>query len=106
METSKDMIKHLQLTFTDGNPAKPVIRDVLYSALSLRKLKQSGSQTRKVHIKAEELILEGSTKVTIRCGEAQTTYLAKDNQIIEEAEKIDSSATLTHKLKGGTIALN
>lgn len=106
LKDSREMIQHLHLKFLDGNPAKPMIKDVLLSTVSLNIQKKKSSEPQQLHIKAEEIILEANRKVTIKCGDTHKTFLADEKRIIEEAEKINSHATLTQKVRGGNVSFN
>jgi len=101
-----DRVDSVKLDFLEGDPAKPVIRDLFYS---LDEINRSGSDPltdKKIEIVADEIILRGKTKIIIECGDARTIYLAEGNEIIEEADQIDSSANKNNRMKGGKILLN
>lgn len=93
------------LGFINGNPEQPVIKDVLCSVADLND-KNTALKNKTLHLKGDEIILEADSKVTIKCGRSKTTYLAEGNRIVEEADRIHSFARFTHKLKGGSVAIN
>lgn len=106
LEHSQNTIKYLQLEFLNGDPAKPLIKDVLYSAASLKQPQKHPLENQSIHIKADEIIFEGNTKIVFKSGKVETSLIAEGNRIVEKADTIDRSATYTHKLKGGSISLN
>ncbi len=59
-----------------------------------------------VRIKAKEIILEGEKRVVIKSGDSKTIYQAEGGELIEEANQIESSARITNRIKGGSIAIN
>lgn len=103
---SEHMIQHLHLKFLDGNPAKPMIKDVLLSTVSLSIQRKNSRIQKEIHIKADRIVLEADTEVAIKCGKTQTTYFAEGNRILQEADSIDSSATLFQKIRGGKVDVN
>lgn len=102
----ENVISWLQLRFINGDLTQPVIRDVLYSASCLNRKKDTSPEHQKLHVKADEIILEGKTRITLKCGQTQTTYTADRNEIVEVADQIDSTARINNKLRGGKVSLN
>ncbi len=101
-----DCVESVILSFNEGNLGKPIIRDLFYSLNELNRRKIGLSEGSKIEIEADEIVLKGRTRVTIECGDARTVYRAEGNEIIEEADQIDSSANKTNRIRGGKILLN
>jgi len=95
-----------RIDFEDGNPLKPIIRDIFYSISAIKETHQQSTKKRVIHIEAEEIILKGNKRVVIQSGKAKTTYIAEGGELIEEAEQIDSSASKNQRIKGGKVFLN
>jgi hypothetical protein len=96
----------VRLEFENGNPERPVIKDIYLSITKLKTAAPSSSLKEQVHIKADEIILEAESRIILKAGDVQTIYNAQAGTLITEATRIDTSATLTHKLKGGAVHVN
>lgn len=107
-EIKQAMLKNslVQLNFVNGSPVEPIISDIFVSIKDKRTTKVKNLEDKTLLIKADRLILEGTTEVIIRSGKAKTIYQANGGKLMEEAERIDSSAQVRNSIKGGSIALN
>ena len=102
----KNRIDTVKLEFLDGNPLKPIIRDLYFSVNEMNKSKSNPLKNKIIEVEADEIILRGRKQIIIQSGDARTVYKAEGAEIIHEAEEIDSSASTSNRIKGGTILLN
>ncbi len=100
--------QRISLAVVDFNaPGKwPIIRDVYCSLNESRKTQTSELEGRKIHIKADEIVLEGKQQVTIKSGDTQTMFKAKGGKLIQLANKIRSVAKQENKIQGGAVRIN
>lgn len=90
------------LMFLDGDPERPVVTGVLQPGdATPRKL----SRARKLAIDGRELVLTADTQLTLQCGKSSIT-LTRDGKIVIRGADLVSRASSTHRIRGGTIALN
>lgn len=102
----QNRIEAVKIDFMDGNPAKPIIRDLLFSAVDVNRSNSKCLKNDVLEIEAGEIILKGQKKVTIKCGNVQTVYEAESSEITQKADTVNTEARINNKIKGGTIHLN
>lgn len=101
---SKNM--SVEINFKNNDPQKPIIRDIYFSVAELNKKGQQAPKNKTLYIQADRIVLDGTTEVIIKSGDAKTVYQADGNKISDEADRIDSSAKGSNKIKGGIVKVN
>ncbi len=96
----------VQLEFMEGDPARPLVRDIHFSLSDQVREKRTEIIEKTVHVKADRIVLEGETEVVIKSGKVQSVYSAKDGKLVEEADDIRSTARLNNKIRGGSVLIN
>ena len=99
-------IDSVKLDFMEGNPARPVIRDLFFSIKELNSSNSDLLEEDTLTVKASEIVFEATRQITIRCGNTQTIFKAEKSEIIQEADDIKSNGRKNNKIKGGSILLN
>ncbi len=97
-------IKALRVVFFNGDPERPIIRDIFYSITDRQEPVEDPYKT--VHVKSETLILEGTKKLIIKSGGVECTFDAVLGELSFDAENIRSNAKNNYKIKGGSTTLN
>ena len=108
IEDLKLAIERASLVTVDFNTldGHAVVRDIYFSLTDEKKNEKSKGQGETLHIAADKVIIEGKQEVMIKCGESKTVYLARNNKIKHEADKIHSSAKEWNKVQGSSVAIN
>lgn len=96
----------VQLEFIEGDPAKPLVRDVYFSLSDQAKEKKEEIIEKTVHLKADRIILEGESEVIIRSGNVSSIYKSDEGKLIEKADNIRSTARLNNRIQGGAVLIN
>ena len=97
----------VQIDFMHHDPAKPIVREIFFTPEHAVSNDQPASlEDKQLIIEADRILLSGKSEVVIQCGNARTVYSAKDGSLIEEADRVQSSARVTHKIRGGTVDVN
>lgn len=96
----------VQLEFIEGDPAKPLVRDIYFSLADQAKEKREKIIEKTVHLKADRIILEGESEVIIRSGNVSSIYKSKEGKLIEKATDIKSTAKRNSRLQGGAVLIN
>ncbi len=96
----------VQVDFEQGNPLKPVIRDIFYSISSLKKQTKQAATKQVIRIEGDEIVLSARKKIIVESGNVRTTYLAEGGELITEADQIDTYANKNQKLKGRNLFFN
>lgn len=99
-------IDSVKIEFLDGNPTKPIIRDLFFSVNEMNRANSKLLEDKRVTVEADEIMLKGKKQITIQCGDTKTIFKADGAKIIQEADQISSSASINNKIKGGSIRLN
>lgn len=94
----------VQVDFEQGNPARPVIRDIFFSISDLKNENETRDQS--ISIEAEEIIFSAKKRLVIQCGDTKTEYNAGTGEFKLQAKKITSSADKSHRIKGGAVLVN
>jgi hypothetical protein len=95
-----------QLKFIEGNPARPVIKDIYFSLADQAKEKRGDIIEKTVHLKADRIILEGEREIILQSGNVRTVYNGDTGKLTEKAEEIRSTARLNNKVQGGSVLIN
>jgi len=99
-------IDSVKLEFLNGNPTKPIIRDLFYSTNEINRSKSNWLADKVIELEADEIILRSSKRLVLQCGSTKTVYDAERGEITQEADQIKSSANKNNRVKGGTVLLN
>ena len=95
-----------QLEFIEGDPGRPLVRDIYFSLADQAREKREEIIKKTVHLKADRIILEGKSEVIIKSGKVKSVYNAEDGKLVEEADDIRSSARINNRVQGGSIVIN
>ncbi len=95
-----------QLEFVEGNPAKPLVRDIYFSLVDQAKEKRGEIVQKTIRLKADRIVLEGDSEVIIKSGNVKTVYKAVEGKLVEEADDIRSTARRNNKVQGGVVLIN
>lgn len=106
LRESMSRISLVQLDFIEGDPTKPVIRDIFFSLVDQVKNSREVITEKTVLIEADRIILDGRTEVVIKSGEVTTVYQGKESRLTVEADHIRSTAKKKNLVQGGSILLN
>ncbi len=106
LEQASQTKNMVQLHFQEGDPSKPIITDLFLSTVEKEKTQQTQSHEKVLHVKADRIILEGTTEVIIKSGEVMSRYNAEKGQLIEEADSIRSTAKKRQRIQGGAVLIN
>jgi hypothetical protein len=101
-----DKVDSVKLEFLDGNPSQPIIRDLFFSVNDLNRAKVNPNENKVIEVEADEIIFKGRKQITLQSGNAKTILKAEGSEIIQEADRIDSSVETNIRIKGGTVLLN
>ncbi|MUL01896.1 hypothetical protein GNP89_06710 [Aliivibrio fischeri] len=85
-----------RINFLAGDLSLPILVDIYFSLLGQEAL----------ILNAKRIILEGNEEVTIRSGDAKTTFKARNGSVQTTASHISSSSEKQHKIQGKRITLN
>lgn len=96
----------VQLEFIEGDPAKPLVRDIYFSLADQAKEKREEIIEKTVHLKADRIILEGESEVIIKSGNVRSIYKSEEATLVEKADNIRSKARLNNKVQGGAVLIN
>ncbi len=95
-----------QIDFEQGNPLKPIVREIFYPVSSLKKQPKQPATNQVIRIEGDEIILSARKKIVVESGNVRTTYLAEGGELITEADQIDTCANKNQKLKGRNLFFN
>lgn len=96
----------IKLRFDEGDPSKPLVDDVLFSATNSKSVPAGDISEKTIHVKADRIVLEGNKEVIIRCGEVEMRLLAAKGQLVQEAKTIRSMAKKRYRIQGGSVLVN
>ena len=88
------------MVFEEGNPFRPVIVGLLRQSPS-----KAENGTIRVDADAHRLVLEASSEVVLRCGEASIT-LTRDGRVTIRGASLLSRSSGPNRIKGASVQIN
>jgi Domain of unknown function (DUF6484) len=86
------------LIFDQGDPTRPIIIGVVRDTFA-------PSRPQRLRIAANEIVVEGTEEVSLRCGESSLT-LRKDGKTVLKGREVLTRASQTNRIKGSTVQIN
>ncbi|MFL5356870.1 hypothetical protein [Archangium sp.] len=62
-------------------------------------------QPMEAHVDGKRVVIEGQDEIVLKCGEASIT-LRRNGKVIVKGTYLESRATGTHRIKGGSVEIN
>ncbi|RYZ41457.1 MAG: hypothetical protein EOO71_11935 [Myxococcaceae bacterium] len=102
------------LLFENGDPGLPFIMGLIQepSATPLLDALLQGPATSETprtptetHVDGKRVVIEGQDEIVLKCGEASIT-LRRNGKVIVKGTYLESRATGTHRIKGGSVEIN
>lgn len=56
-------------------------------------------------VDGKRVVIEGQDEIVLKCGEASIT-LRRNGKVIVKGTNLESKATGTHRIKGGSVEIN
>lgn len=100
------------LIFENGHPDLPVIMGFIQPAVPtplvnavLTESSRKAAEPMEVSVDGKSVTLEGQDEVVLKCGQASIT-LRRNGKIILKGTYVESHATGTNRIKGGSVQVN
>jgi len=100
------------LIFENGDPRLPVIMGFLQSPVPtplvdavLEGSARQGEQPLEATVDGKRVTIEGKDEIVLKCGQASIT-LRRNGKIILKGTYVESHATGTNRIKGGSVQVN
>jgi hypothetical protein len=101
------------LLFENGDPALPFIMGLiqepnpfpLVEALLEEQSRGPKPPSTEAKVDGRRVVIEGKDEVVLQCGEASIT-LRRNGKVIIKGTYLESRATGTHRIKGGSVEIN
>ena len=98
------------LLFENGDPRLPFIMGLIQepSATPMLDALLDAPQTPRpteAHVDGKRVVIEGQDEIVLKCGEASIT-LRRNGKVIIKGTQLESRATGTHRIKGGSVEIN
>ncbi|WAM25722.1 DUF6484 domain-containing protein [Myxococcus sp. NMCA1] len=100
------------LIFENGNPGLPVIMGFIQPAVPtpllsavLAESSREAGEPMDVSVDGASVTIEGQDEVVLKCGKASIT-LRRNGKIILKGTYVESHATGTNRIKGGSVQVN
>lgn len=101
------------LLFEQGDPSRPFIMGLIQETsptpLVNELLEEQAQEPRPPPIDAQvdgrRVLIEGKDEIVLQCGEASIT-LRRNGKVIIKGTYLESRATGTHRIKGGSVEIN
>jgi hypothetical protein len=86
------------LVFTEGAPAQPVVLGLIQTSLA-------DPPATEAQVDGKRVVIEGKQEVVLKCGAASLTLRANGKVVIRGAY-VESHASGTNRIKGGSVQIN
>lgn len=101
------------LLFENGDPRLPFIMGLiqepsatpLLDALLEPPPEAVAPRPTEAHVDGKRVVIEGQDEIVLKCGEASIT-LRRNGKVIVKGTYLESRATGTHRIKGGSVEIN
>ncbi|RKG86092.1 DUF6484 domain-containing protein [Corallococcus terminator] len=100
------------LLFENGDPALPFIMGLIQEPSSTPLLDallegpaEPSRALTEAHVDGKRVVIEGQDEIVLKCGEASIT-LRRNGKVIVKGTYLESRATGTHRIKGGSVEIN
>ncbi|WP_224361972.1 DUF6484 domain-containing protein [Hyalangium versicolor] len=115
-QTLQAAVSHHQkvvLLFEQGDPTRPFIMGLiqdpspspLVDELLEAQAQPSASRPTEAKVDGRRVLIEGKDEIVLQCGEASIT-LRRNGKVIVKGTYLESRATGTHRIKGGSVEIN
>ncbi|NMO13790.1 hypothetical protein HPC49_01990 [Pyxidicoccus fallax] len=101
------------LLFENGDPRLPFIMGLIQEpsttpmldALLAAPAPEETRPPAEAHVDGKRVVIEGQDEIVLKCGEASIT-LRRNGKIVVKGTYLESRATGTHRIKGGSVEIN
>jgi hypothetical protein len=99
------------LLFENGDPRLPFIMGLIQEPSetplldSLLDSHPPPPRPTEAHVDGKRVVIEGQDEIVLKCGEASIT-LRRNGKVIIKGTYLESRATGTHRIKGGSVEIN
>ena len=103
------------LLFENGDPGLPFIMGLIQEPSATPLLdallehppepEPAVARPTEAHVDGKRVVIEGQDEIVLKCGEASIT-LRRNGKVIVKGTYLESRATGTHRIKGGSVEIN
>lgn len=104
------------LLFENGDPGQPFIMGLIQEPSATPLLDallenppepepEAARPPTEAHVDGKRVVIEGQDEIVLKCGEASIT-LRRNGKIVLKGTYLESRATGTHRIKGGSVEIN
>ncbi|MCY1033914.1 DUF6484 domain-containing protein [Corallococcus sp. BB11-1] len=102
------------LLFENGDPGLPFIMGLIQepsatplldALLEAPAAPEPARVPTEAHVDGKRVVIEGQDEIVLKCGEASIT-LRRNGKVIVKGTYLESRATGTHRIKGGSVEIN
>jgi hypothetical protein len=114
-ETLREAIATRQravLLFGNGDPLLPLVVGLVQTSSPtplvdavLEQPAPAPTQPVEAHVDGKRVVIEGKDEIVLQCGQASIT-LRRNGRVVIKGVQIESHASGTHRIKGGSVQVN
>jgi hypothetical protein len=99
------------LQFEDGDPLRPIVLGLLQPTIQTPLLDAlladpvAASSPREAIVDGQRVVIEGKDEIVLQCGQASIT-LRRNGKVIIRGTYLETHATGTNRIKGGSVQIN
>lgn len=100
------------LLFENGNPGLPLVVGLEQTSIHtplidevLEAATRPARQPVEAQVDGEQVVIEGKNEIVLQCGQASIT-LRRNGRVVIRGTVIESHASGTHRIKGGSVQIN
>jgi hypothetical protein len=103
--------REVVLLFEDGDPGRPILAGFLAPAASATPALDAaleatlGEVPELAEVDGKRVAIEGKEEIVLRCGAASIT-LRKNGRVVIRGLHVETHASGTNRIKGGTVKIN
>ncbi len=90
------------LLFEEDDPARPIVMGILQPGAGAPR---QAADAVVAEVDGRRMVIEGKDEVVLRCGEASIT-LRRNGRVIIRGAEVESRASGTNKVRGGSVRIN
>ncbi|WP_239014242.1 DUF6484 domain-containing protein [Archangium violaceum] len=112
MQEAVSTRQRVVLIFANGDPGLPVIMGFIQPTVStplvnavLAQSEQKAHEQMDVSVDGKSVTIEGKDEIVLKCGQASIT-LRRNGKITLKGVYVESHATGTNRIKGGSVQVN